>query len=98
MKGFLRAFARTAASSAQFLNKVAALGIPMVGSTLLVLCYRDEYVKALGPAAATSSAAAPGWLLSLPCPKSLPLQEGLGHRPWYLFALHREDRQALGSR
>ena len=34
VKGFLRAFARTAASSAQFLNKVAALGIPMVGSTL----------------------------------------------------------------
>ena len=31
IKGFLRAFARTAANSAQFLNKVAALGIPMVG-------------------------------------------------------------------
>jgi FAD/FMN-containing dehydrogenase/Fe-S oxidoreductase len=34
VKGFLRAFARTAASSAQFLNKVAALGILMLDDDL----------------------------------------------------------------
>ncbi|MBF4797961.1 FAD-binding oxidoreductase [Aeromonas hydrophila] len=88
VKGFLRAFARTAASSAQFLNKVAALGIPMVGvDPSLVLCYRDEYVKALGPARGDFQVLLPQeWLLSLPA-EALPVQEGdAGAEPWYLFA------------
>jgi Fe-S oxidoreductase len=87
VKGFLRAFARTAASSAQFLNKVAALGIPMVGvDPSLVLCYRDEYVKALGPARGDFQVLLPQeWLLSLPA-EALPLREEAGTDPWYLFA------------
>ncbi|BBR10240.1 FAD-binding and (Fe-S)-binding domain-containing protein [Aeromonas caviae] len=87
VKGFLRAFARTAASSAQFLNKVAALGIPMVGvDPSLVLCYRDEYVKALGPARGDFQVLLPQeWLLSLPA-EALPLREEAGSDPWYLFA------------
>jgi Fe-S oxidoreductase len=87
VKGFLRAFARTAASSAQFLNKVAALGIPMVGvDPSLVLCYRDEYVKALGPARGDFQVLLPQeWLLSLPA-EALPLREEVGTDPWYLFA------------
>ena len=49
VKGFLKRFADTAASTASFLNNVASLNIPMVGvDASLVLCYRDEYVKALG--------------------------------------------------
>ncbi|WP_323926370.1 D-2-hydroxyglutarate dehydrogenase YdiJ [Aeromonas caviae] len=88
VKGFLRAFARTAASSAQFLNKVAALGIPMVGvDPSLVLCYRDEYVKALGPARGDFQVLLPQeWLLSLPA-EALPVREAdAGAEPWYLFA------------
>ncbi|GAB3015762.1 D-2-hydroxyglutarate dehydrogenase YdiJ [Bowmanella dokdonensis] len=49
VKGFLREFAATARSSADFLNEVAELDIPMVGvDASLVLCYRDEYTKTLG--------------------------------------------------
>lgn len=49
VKGFLRRFADTAGSTAEFLNRLATLGIPMVGvDSSLVLCYRDEYNKALG--------------------------------------------------
>ncbi|MFM4823893.1 FAD-binding and (Fe-S)-binding domain-containing protein [Aeromonas bivalvium] len=92
VKGFLRAFARTAASSAQFLNKVAALGIPMVGvDPSLVLCYRDEYVKALGPARGDFQVLLPQeWLLSVPA-ETLPAPRGdtveqAEAEPWYLFA------------
>jgi FAD/FMN-containing dehydrogenase/Fe-S oxidoreductase len=49
IKGFLDKFAKTAKNSAQFLNQMAALNIPMVGTDpAMVLCYRDEYKKALG--------------------------------------------------
>ena len=48
VKGFLKKFAKTASNSAQFLNQVAATGIPLVGmDASLVLCYRDEYKKIL---------------------------------------------------
>ncbi len=49
IKGFLSKFAKTAKSSADFLNQVFALGMPMVGvDPAMVLCYRDEYKDALG--------------------------------------------------
>jgi FAD/FMN-containing dehydrogenase/Fe-S oxidoreductase len=49
IKGFLSKFAKTAQDSADFLNKVHSLGMPMVGlDPALVLCYRDEYHEALG--------------------------------------------------
>ncbi|MFT5164210.1 MAG: FAD/FMN-containing dehydrogenase/Fe-S oxidoreductase [Alteromonadaceae bacterium] len=49
VKGFLRRFSKTAANTAEFLNEVAGLGIPMVGiDASLVLCYRDEYKQILG--------------------------------------------------
>ena len=48
IKGFLGSFERTAQHGAQFLNQVAKLDIPIVGpDPAMVLCYRDEYVKAL---------------------------------------------------
>lgn len=51
IKGFLRRFARTARKTADFLNRVAQLGMPMVGvDPALVLCYRDEYQQTLGEA------------------------------------------------
>lgn len=49
IKGFLTRFARTARKTADFLNRVARLGMPMVGvDPALVLCYRDEYRQTLG--------------------------------------------------
>lgn len=49
IKGFLQRFARTAQKTADFLNRVAVLGMPLVGvDPALVLCYRDEYRQVLG--------------------------------------------------
>ncbi|GGW89153.1 FAD-binding oxidoreductase [Alteromonas halophila] len=49
VKGFLQRFDDTASTTAGFLNHIAELDIPMVGvDSSLVLCYRDEYTKALG--------------------------------------------------
>ncbi|MFM5427432.1 FAD-binding and (Fe-S)-binding domain-containing protein [Aeromonas veronii] len=102
IKGFLRAFARTAANSAQFLNKVAALGIPMVGvDPAMVLCYRDEYAKALGSARGDFQVLLPQeWLLSLPADQ-LPASANKakseeGGEPWYLFA-HCTEKTAKPS-
>ena len=48
VKGFLAKFAKTAKNTAQFLNNIAQLNIPMVGlDASLVLCYRDEYKQIL---------------------------------------------------
>lgn len=44
--GFLEKFAATAKNTADFLNQLGQLNIPMVGvDTPLVLCYRDEYLS-----------------------------------------------------
>ncbi|GDX06541.1 FAD-binding and (Fe-S)-binding domain-containing protein [Buttiauxella sp. A111] len=49
IKGFLQKFARTARKTSEFLNRIAKLGMPMVGvDPALVLCYRDEYKQTLG--------------------------------------------------
>ena len=48
VRGFLGMFAKTAENTAQFLNSVAALNIPMIGlDPAMVICYRDEYKKIL---------------------------------------------------
>ncbi|WP_150539414.1 D-2-hydroxyglutarate dehydrogenase YdiJ [Actinobacillus vicugnae] len=44
IKGFLSKFAKTARNQAEFLNRVAKLGLPMVAvDPALTLLYRDEY-------------------------------------------------------
>lgn len=49
VKGFLDRFAKTARNTADFLNQLAKLEIPMIGvDPSLTLCFRDEYHKALG--------------------------------------------------
>ena len=49
VKGFLSRFAKSAKSTAQFLNQLQQLNIPMIGlDASLVLCYRDEYNQVLG--------------------------------------------------
>ncbi|AHG82685.1 FAD/FMN dehydrogenase [Bibersteinia trehalosi USDA-ARS-USMARC-188] len=48
VKGFLRQFAKTAQNQAEMLNRVAKLGIPMVGvDPALTLIYRQEYKDVL---------------------------------------------------
>ncbi len=49
IKGFLGQFARTAQSQAEMLNRMAKLGVPLVGvDPAIVLSYRDEYKEVLG--------------------------------------------------
>lgn len=49
VKGFLARFAKTAKNTAEFLNKLHNLDLPMIGlDGSLVLCYRDEYKQVLG--------------------------------------------------
>ncbi len=51
VKGFLKEFASTAKTAADFLNQLAELEVPLVGvDPSMVLCYRDEYQKVLGDA------------------------------------------------
>ncbi len=51
VKGFLTKFAKTAKSTAEFLNQMHKLNITMVGlDASLALCYRDEYKQILGQA------------------------------------------------
>ena len=51
LKGFLAEFAKVAKNSADFLNILAKLQLPLIGlDASLVLVYRDEYLKALGSA------------------------------------------------
>ncbi len=48
IKGFLSRFAKTAKDSADFLNQIHELNIPMIGlDPAMVLCYRDEYKEIL---------------------------------------------------
>ncbi|MGL5287534.1 MAG: (Fe-S)-binding protein, partial [Aeromonas sp.] len=94
IKGFLRAFARTAANSAQFLGKVARLGVPLIGADpAMVLCYRDEYVKALGEARGEFNVMlVQEWLMGLPQADARPLDG----EPWYLFG-HCTEKTAVPS-
>ena len=49
IKGFLTRFAKTAKNQADFLNRMAKLGMPLVGvDPAIVLSYRDEYKEILG--------------------------------------------------
>lgn len=48
IKGFLLRFAKTARHTAEMLNRLAKLNMPMVGvDPAMVLCYRDEYKEIL---------------------------------------------------
>ncbi|OOF51284.1 hypothetical protein BKK52_00405 [Rodentibacter trehalosifermentans] len=48
VKGFLKRFAKTAKNQAELLNRVAQLGVPLVGvDPAIVLSYRDEYKEVL---------------------------------------------------
>lgn len=94
IKGFLTRFAKTAQKTADFLNRVARLGMPMVGvDPALVLCYRDEYREILGDQRGDFSVQlVHEWLQkALPQPQETPPQTG---ESWYLFG-HCTETTAL---
>lgn len=84
IKGFVNRFTKTAQKTSEYLNRVAALGMPMVGvDPALVLCYRDEYKQVLGDKRGDFNVMlVHEWL-----PQVLDQQESalLVGEPWYLF-------------
>ncbi|WP_275044159.1 FAD-linked oxidase C-terminal domain-containing protein, partial [Cronobacter sakazakii] len=84
IKGFLQRFARTARKTADFLNRVAALGMPMVGvDPALVLCYRDEYKQTLGETRGEFHVQlVHEWLTTALADRPAA---PVGGEPWYLF-------------
>lgn len=95
VKGFLQRFARTATRTADFLNRVAKLGLPMVGvDPATVLCYRDEYRQTLGEARGDFTVLlVHEWLQRALADRELQTTSG---EPWYLFA-HCTEVTALPS-
>ena len=96
VKGFLDRFAKTAANTAAFLNKVAALNVPMVGADAsLVLCYRDEYTKALGDKRGNFNVSMINeWLVSLPDTVWESITTNESNSPLALFG-HCTEKTAL---
>lgn len=96
IKGFLRAFAKTAANAAQLLNRLHHLGIPMVGpDPAMVLCYRDEYARALGDARGDFKVLLPQeWLGE--AIQAVPQRELGRFEPYHLFG-HCTEKTAVPS-
>jgi FAD/FMN-containing dehydrogenase/Fe-S oxidoreductase len=94
VKGFLAKFAKTAANTAQFLNQLQQLNIPMVGlDASLVLCYRDEYRQTLqGKRGDFQVLLAHEWLL--PRLASLPDVDVIKSGNYQLFS-HCTEKTAL---
>ena len=84
IKGFLKRFAKTAQKTSDFLNRVAQLGIPMVGvDPALVLCYRDEYKQTLGDKRGDFNVMlVHEWLPVALADKAV---QDVSGEPWYLF-------------
>ncbi|QHM70880.1 D-2-hydroxyglutarate dehydrogenase YdiJ [Mixta intestinalis] len=85
IKGFLKRFARTAQKTADMLNRLAKLEMPMVGvDPALVLCYRDEYKQALGDRRGDFQVLQiHEWLHQALAERAIQPQTG---EAWYLFA------------
>ncbi|WP_432463200.1 D-2-hydroxyglutarate dehydrogenase YdiJ [Agarivorans sp. QJM3NY_33] len=86
IKGFLSKFEKSAQTSADFLNQVSELNIPMVGvEPALVLCYRDEYLHALGDKRGNFEVqVVQEWLQQVQVSQDLSFGVS-DHEPWYLF-------------
>ncbi|MEI7063452.1 FAD-binding and (Fe-S)-binding domain-containing protein [Dickeya chrysanthemi] len=95
IKGFLQRFAKTAGKTAEFLNRVARLGLPMVGvDPALVLCYRDEYREVLGSQRGDFQVQlVHEWLTTLVNGRD-DRAPALRDEPWYLFG-HCTETTAL---
>ena len=93
VKGFLKAFARNAQNTSDFLKQVAEVEIPMIGiDAALVLCYRDEYRQALKEKRGEFTVnTAHEWLVDTL--NEWPPVSVSDEEPWYLMAaIHRKDQ------
>ncbi|TDB45369.1 D-2-hydroxyglutarate dehydrogenase YdiJ [Photorhabdus luminescens] len=97
IKGFLSRFAKTAKKTSDFLNRVAELGIPMVGvDPALVLCYRDEYKEILGERRGKFEVQlVHEWLINILPEKSDHEERSVDK--WYLFGHCTEVTMLPGS-
>ena len=86
IKGFLKQFAKSASTTAAFLQQVADLDIPLVGvDPALVLCYRDEYQEVLGDKRGDFEVlTAHEWLR--PRLNEFTASTQADEEPWYLLA------------
>ncbi|MDV5085807.1 FAD-binding and (Fe-S)-binding domain-containing protein [Vibrio diabolicus] len=86
VKGFLKAFARNAQNTSDFLKQVAELEIPMIGiDAALVLCYRDEYHQVLKEKRGEFTVyTAHEWLVDTL--NEWPVVRASDEEPWYLMA------------
>ncbi|TKI05629.1 D-2-hydroxyglutarate dehydrogenase YdiJ [Martelella alba] len=100
IKGFMQRFAKTAAKTADFLNRTARLGLPMVGvDPALVLCYRDEYREVLGARRGDFQVMlVHEWLAGLPdAAEKTPPASATGDNTWYLFGHCTESTELPAS-
>lgn len=97
IKGFLAQFKKTARSSAEFLNQLASLGIPMVGvDPAMVLCYRDEYTTTLkGERGNFNVLLAQEWLAQIL--STIESYPNSSHEPFYLLGHCTEKALLPGS-
>ncbi|MDG2664682.1 (Fe-S)-binding protein, partial [Vibrio parahaemolyticus] len=86
VKGFLKAFARNAQNTSDFLKQVAEVEIPMIGiDAALVLCYRDEYHQVLKEKRGEFTVyTAHEWLVDTL--NEWPAVRASDEEPWYLMA------------
>lgn len=85
VKGFLQRFARTATKTAELLNRMAKLAIPMVGvDPATVLCYRDEYQQVLKEQRGNFTVLLVHEWLQQSLTKTY--SQPVSGEPWYLFA------------
>ncbi len=96
IKGFLQRFAKTARKTADFLNRIALLAMPMVGvDPALVLCYRDEYKEILGDARGDFTVQlVHEWLQTALADQP---EQQISGEPWYLFGHCTETTALPGS-
>jgi Fe-S oxidoreductase len=92
VKGFLKEFAKTAKTAADFLNQLDDLALPLIGvDPSMVLCYRDEYTKILGDARGDFKVLlVHEWLLQLELPKVAQ-----GNTQSYALFGHCSEKTAL---
>ena len=100
VKGFLTKFAKTARNTADFLNQLHELSIPMIGlDASLTLCYRDEYQQILGDERGSFKVLlAHEWLLSVIDHKKSEFNQisGKEYTIYKLFA-HCTEKTALAG-
>lgn len=92
VKGFLKEFAKTAKTAADFLNQLDDLNLPMIGvDPSMVLCYRDEYTKVLGSSRGEFKVQlVHEWLMELELPKVTQ-----GSKQDYALFGHCSEKTAL---